>query len=306
MTTHFPYDPTGRRFTVQHGTTTAEISQVGGALRAFTVDGVDYVPRYPDHSPTPAAAGIVLVPWPNRVRDGAWTHEGVTRQLAITEPKTGNASHGLLRFVGYQPAVYSEHTVTLSADVYPQTGYPFYLATEVTYAVTDGALAVTHRILNLGDVTAPVALGAHPYFCIGGVPTGELTVQLDAATRFLLDDRQLPVDEVPVDDATDLRTPRTVGELDLDTAYGTVGRDGADTAHAILTAADGRSVDLWAGPGFDYLQVFTTDRFPGQHVAIAIEPMTAPPDAFNSGTGIRLLEPGEEWLLHWGVVARTP
>lgn len=306
MTTHIPYDPTGRRFTVEAGDTTVEVNQVGGALRAFSVDGVDFVPRYRDHLPTPAGAGIVMAPWTHRVRDGVWVHEGTTQRLAISEPKTGNASHGLLRFTGYQPVAYAKDSVTLGADVYPQTGYPFHLATEVTYTVAEGSLTVAHRVINLGAEHAPVAIGAHPYFCIGGADTAGLTLHLDAATRFTVDERLLPVAEEPVDEATDLRTPRRLGDLDLDTAYGTISRDDDDLVRATLTAPDGRSLAVWAGPGFDYVQVFTTDRFPGERLAVAIEPMTAPADAFNSGRGLRRLAPGEEWQLSWGTAARTP
>ena len=70
-----------------------------------------------------------------------------------------------------------------------------------------------------------------------------------------------------------------------------------------LTAPDGRSVSIWADDEFDYVQVFTTTRaFPGEagDVAIAVEPMTAPAEAFNSGRGLRWLDPGEEWQLTLG------
>ena len=35
--------------------------------------------------------------------------------------------------------------------------------------------------------------------------------------------------------------------------------------------------------------------------AVAIEPMTAPADALNSGVGLRRLNPGETWTLEWGI-----
>ncbi|MGJ8495980.1 hypothetical protein ACSFB1_12385, partial [Glaesserella parasuis] len=91
-------DPTGHRFRLQGPRSSAEIAQVGAALRALTVAGVDLVPRYADDLPTPAASGVVLVPWPNRIRDGKYTFQCTERQLAISEPAFGNASHGLLRF----------------------------------------------------------------------------------------------------------------------------------------------------------------------------------------------------------------
>lgn len=294
-------DPTGRRLRIASGTTRAEIAQVGAALRAFQVDGVDLVPRYADDVPTPAASGIVLVPWPNRVRDGRWSDGRETYQLAITEPKYHNASHGLLRFVAYEEGEATTDAVTLRAKVFPQTGYPFLLDTSVTYTVGENALEVRHEVTNSGRVAAPVALGTHPYFCIAGVATADLVVRSSGATRFVVDERMLPTAQVPVDGATDLRDGRRLDDVDLDTAYGDLVRDADGLVRTTLTAPDRRSVTVWQGEGFDYVQVFTTDRFPGQPLAVAIEPMTAPADALNSGDHLRLLAPGESWTLQWGV-----
>ena len=99
----------------------------------------------------------------------------------------------------------------------------------------------------------------------------------------------------------DLRDGRRIGDLSLDTAYGHLARDADGLVRTTLTAPDGRSLTLWQGDGFDYVQVFTTDRYPGQPVAVAVEPMTAPADALNSGQGFRWLAPGETWTLHWGI-----
>ena len=35
--------------------------------------------------------------------------------------------------------------------------------------------------------------------------------------------------------------------------------------------------------------------------AVAVEPMTAPANAFNTGAGLRWLEPGETWTVRWGI-----
>ncbi|MFT4214736.1 MAG: aldose 1-epimerase family protein [Microbacterium sp.] len=304
-------DPTGQQFALSStdGRVTATIAQVGAALRALTVDGVDLVPPYPAGIPTPSASGIVLVPWPNRVRDGRWMQRGVTRQLAVSEPTFGNASHGLLRYAPYAvdgirpPAT---DAVALAARIYPQTGYPFLLDTRVTYALEADGLAVTHEITNFGTEDAPVAVGTHPYLFIGGVPTADLTITASGSSRFVVDERKLPVAEEPVDAATDLRSGRRVGDLDLDTAFGSLRRDDDGRVRTTLTAPDGRAVTVWQGDGFDYVQIFTTDRYPGQDLAVAIEPMTAPADAFNSGTSLRWLTPGETWTLHWGIVLATP
>ncbi len=111
----------------------------------------------------------------------------------------------------------------------------------------------------------------------------------------------------------DVRTPRPGGELDLDTAFGGLtlaplpGEPDASVrgASAWLEAPDGRRLTLWQNADWGFVQVFTTQIFPkaGERVAaVAVEPMTAPPDALNSGQGLIWLEPGERWEGSWGLV----
>ena len=295
-------DPTGHRHVLRAPRAAAEITELGASLRALRVDDVDLVPRYPDGTPTPAASGIVLVPWPNRVRDGSWTQRGTQYQLAITEPKLGNASHGLLRFAPYRVVSSTVDAVALEADVFPQTGYPFHLRTRVTYTLGDDGIDVVHEVVNVGTADAPVALGAHPYLCLSDVPTADLALELDAQRWYPVDERSLPLgDPVPVDEAHDLRTPRRVGDLQLDTAYTDLRRAGDGRVRAVLHAPDGRRVELWGDEHISHLQVFTTDRYPGHDLAVAVEPMTAPADALNSGRDLRWLAPGDSWRVTWGI-----
>lgn len=293
--------PTGIPFSLRRGDVAAEITQVGASLRHLAVGGVDIVPPYPADEPTPMASGVVLVPWPNRIRDGVWQDGDVTRALAITEPKLRNASHGLLRFTAYDLVEQSESSLTLRGTIVPQTGYPYLVETTVTYALTDAGIEVTHTLTNHSATTAPVALGTHPYVTIGGVDPRELVLHIPAETYFETDDRMLPIGEQPVSGGTDLRAGRRLGDVELDTGFATLRRDPDGLARTTLTAPDGRTVTVWQGEGFDYVQAFTTDRYPGQPLVVAVEPMTAPAEAFNSGRGLRRLAPGETWELHWGI-----
>ena len=125
--------------------------------------------------------------------------------------------------------------------------------------VADG-LQVTHFVENLGAEAAPVAIGTHPYLKIGGVPTADLTLRLDAASHIEVDDRLLPTGEVPVDGTEwDFREGRRVGDVQLDDAFGELASEDGQVLHT-LTAPDGRSVSIWADDEFDYVQVFTTTR----------------------------------------------
>lgn len=302
------YAVTGEQFdlsleTSSGGVVSATVTQVAAGIRRLSVRGIDIVPPYDAGRKRPWGSGIVLLPWPNRIRDGRWPLDGETQQLAITEPARNNAIHGLLRFSPYSVAARTESTLRLEAKVFPQNGYPFLLDTAVTYRLVDAGIEVTHTITNRSDAAAPVAIGAHPFFTIGDVEPEELTVTVNVTTHFEVDDRQLPTAEVPVDDTEyDLRGGALLGDLTLDDGFGgPILRDGV-SEHSV-SAPDGRTVTVWGDENFAYWQVFTTEEYPGQSKAVAIEPMTAPTDAFNSGRGLKWLAPGETWEASWGVRA---
>ncbi|GAA2935954.1 aldose 1-epimerase family protein [Microbacterium luteolum] len=290
--------PTGTQVHLQSGDVTAQIAQVGASLRSLRVGGIDLVTPYPLDIPTPSCSGVVLTPWPNRVRDGLWNDEGTARQLAITEPKFTNASHGLLRFSAYE-IDQTDAAATLSATIFPQTGFPYLVETSVTYLLTDAGIEVIHVLTNRSADPAPVALGTHPFVTIGDVDPHELVLRIPAATAFETDERMLPTGTRPADAA--LRDGIRLGDASLDTGFTDLTRDGDGRVRTSLTAPDGRRVTLWQGEGFDFVQVYTATNYPGHDLAVAIEPMTAPADALNSGLGIRRLAPDESWTLRWGI-----
>ncbi|TFC53957.1 MULTISPECIES: aldose 1-epimerase family protein [unclassified Cryobacterium] len=295
------------------GPATATITEVAAGIREYALNGTDLVEGFAATSVPPLGAGTVLVPWPNRIRDAIWTQHGVRHLLAITEPARLNAIHGLLAVTAYRLVAQSDAEVTLAATVYPQAGYPYQLDTTVSYALAVDGLAVSHTIRNVGSESAPVALGTHPYLKIGDVPTGDLVLRLNATSHIDVDHRLNPIGVSPVDGtAFDLRAGARVDDLDLDDGFGgVIVRDGRGE-HS-LTAPDGRRVTLWGDENMAYVQAFTPRNFPvrtgtadggettelGQ--AVAIEPMTAPADAFNSGHGLRWLAPGEDWVVRWGI-----
>ena len=297
-------NPTGRQFELTLGGNRAVITQVAAAIRELTIGGVHVTEPYAADERAPFGDGTVLVPWPNRVRDGVWYLDGRPQQLDLTEPARLNALHGLLVDRPYEVVSQTADTVVLAATIFPTRGYPFELATTVAYTLVADGLTVTHGFHAIGDRATPVAVGTHPFFRVGDVPTDELTLTLNAGTRFETDARLNPTAETPVlGTPYDLRGGVRVAELELDDAFGEVAFDGDRAAHR-LTAPDGRWVELWQGPDFGFVQVFTTRIFPrGGELgrAIAVEPMTAPPDALNSGRGLRWLEPGERWELSWGI-----
>ena len=152
--------PTGEQFVLETSTASgdlrATITSVAAGIRTLTINDIDLVPPYGEDQSPPMGAGCVLVPWPNRIRDGIWTHEGVEHRLAITEPARNNAIHGLLRSTEYKPIARERDSVTLAATIYPQLGYPFLVGTAVHYELVADGLKVTHYVENLGVEAAPI------------------------------------------------------------------------------------------------------------------------------------------------------
>ncbi len=301
-----PISPTGRAVELRSGGARATIGTVAAVLRGLEVDGIELTEPLPDGHVPRFASGIVLSPWPNRVGGGRWSLDGEEFQLPITEPDRGNAIHGLLRFADYEILERTPDTVRLGAIIPPQTGWPAFLDTWVDYRLVPDGLVVRHGVVNLSADPAPYAVGAHPFLRVGATPVEALVLTVHADGWFESDERLLPIAERDVDGTGyDLRGGVRVGEVGgrLDTAFSRV-RHGADGEVARLEdSSTGRRLVLRQDAGWRYLQVFTPTAFPAAdgstRPAVAIEPMTAPPDALRSGEGLIWLEPGETWEGGW-------
>jgi aldose 1-epimerase len=292
----------GRQFRIRAGAHEATIVDVGAGLRSYTVGGADVTCSYPPEEMPPKCCGTTLVPWPNRIRGASYSFDGVAYQLAVTEPATGNAIHGLGRWARWTAVRRHADRVTLRLDVVPQNGYPFEIRASVTYRLHhhDG-LSVTFKARNRGTNPAPFGAGAHPYLSTRGHELDETVVHLPAREVLDLDAVQIPVDSHRVAKTSfDLRRGRRLRDVRLDDAFtDLITTDGR--GHAEVRGPDG-GARLWFDDAFGYLQVFTkADLTPGQH-GVAVEPMTCAPDAFNSGAGLVVLAPGAKWRGRWGII----
>ena len=295
---------TGQQFPIASGDAHATIVEVGAGLRRYKARGRDVTVPYDEGQVPPKGCGAVLVPWPNRIRGGRYRFDGTEQQLALTEPAKGNASHGLGRWVRWTPVRHEASAVTLALDVVPQPGWPFELHVEVTYSLdAAGHLTVSAAASNTGERRLPFGAGFHPYLDIAGASISRVAVKLDAAQRLITDDASIPIGRQAVSGTPyDLRRGRKLGELRLDDGYTQLAADGAGRSWVEVTAAR-RRTRLWADAAFPYLQVFTAELLTGGRGGVAIEPMTCPADAFNSGDGLIVLEPGASWRGSWGIEA---
>ncbi|WP_066518064.1 aldose 1-epimerase family protein [Curtobacterium ammoniigenes] len=307
--------PTGGQYHLRldgpDGGVEATITQVAAGIRSLRVGGVDLTEPFPAHQAPAGACGIVLMPWPNRVANAKWELDGADQQLDVTEPKSGNAIHGLLRFSPYQAVTQTADSLLQEATVFPQHGWPFVLETRVHHELQPDGLRVTHEVVNRSARRAPFAVGNHPYLRVGAVPIEDCVITLPAATAFTTDAQSIPTGTQPVDGTPlDLRGGVRVGDADLDTGYTDIAADAEGIRRAHLQSPDGDATELWMDDSFRFAQVFTSRIFPrydesgvpvGKRLALAVEPMTAPANALNSGTGLRWLEPDERWTGSWGI-----
>jgi aldose 1-epimerase len=285
----------------------AVVSRRAAALRALRVRGADIVEPTLAAPEPPGMAGAVLAPWPNRVEGARWFHNGRELQLAVTEPELGHANHGLLASTDFESAPDADpRRLRLRTRIDHAPGYPFTVEIEVAYQLLDDGVKVVVTTRNAGPEPAPVALGAHPYLRIGAIPSDQLTVLIDADVAHALDATHIPRRRFPVDGtAWDLRTGRSVRAAP---GHATFERSTpAGSLRHALVAPDGSMVELRADADFRFTQLWLAEHFDaddGPRLALAIEPMTAPPNALRTGIGLRMLEPGEVWRAGFSIELR--
>lgn len=279
----------GKLFTVRAGGYVATVSEIGGCLHSLEFDGRPLVVSFERDAVRPNHRGSVLAPWPNRVGDGAYTWEGESLQLALSEPDRGNAIHGLVSWLPFTLLDEGEDYVVVGARIWPQQGYPFVVDVEVTYALSEAGLRWTVRGTNAGDRAAPYGSSVHPYLVAGPGHVDDWTLQVPASRVLDVDpERLLPREVVDVPAPLDFRTARTVADTEIDHAY-----TGFSTGRVEVRAADGSGVAMESDAA--WFQVHTADRpEPDRNrIGMAVEPMTCPPDAFRTGVDLVTLAPGE-------------
>ncbi len=245
--------PSGDQFEIAAGGYRAVVTEGGGALRVLEHAGVALIDGFGEDEMSPGGRGQLLMPWPNRIRDGAYSFGGRDLQLALTEPSKHNASHGLVRWAAWSLEEHSAASVSLVLRVPAQTGYPWTLDLQVLYDLSADGLTVTQTATNMSSEPAPYASGAHPYLRVGPGPVDGLELTLPAATRSLVDDRLLPVGREDVEGTSyDFRVARPIRGTALDAAFTDLDRDADGVATTTLrdpsTGARGRAVGRPAPP----------------------------------------------------------
>ena len=298
----------GDQFEISAAGYRAVVTECGATLRVLEYAGRPLVHGFGEAEMSSAGRGQLLMPWPNRIRDGRYTVEGKHLQLGLTEPARGNASHGLVRWCAWTPEEHAASSVSLGYRLMAQSGYPWTVDLHVLYDLSADGLTVTQTATNLSDRPAPYASGAHPYLTVGDGPVDGWELTVPAGLRLIPDERQLPVGEEDVTSTRyDFRVARPIGDTRLDHAFGELTRDADGVATTtVRNPSTGRGAALWVDRKHPWLMVFSADAgWDPPRQALAVEQMTAPPDAFRSGRDLVMLAPageaGDELSVSWGI-----
>ncbi|MDK8626080.1 aldose 1-epimerase family protein [Corynebacterium appendicis] len=269
----------------------AVISTSSAAVRELTVDGHPLLRSFAQGTHPPQAANIILAPWPNRVADAAFTFRGRRHELAATEPARGHAIHGFTVRRIFDIVEHSPDAAVLRTVLGPEPGWPWPIELTVRYALTDSGLEAAMTAVNLADEPAPCALGVHTYLDAQGAPLDECTLHHTIAERQPVNERLIPAGA---------REPWPHGPIPMQsTVLDDAGYDPLHRPHlARLVDASGTGVELEATSSLPWTQLFTS---PQRH--LAVEPMTAPPNALNTGEDLTVLAPGGALEVGWSVRA---
>jgi aldose 1-epimerase len=299
--------PSGDQYEIEAGGYRAVITESGAALRCLSYGERPLIDGFADDEMSPGGRGQLLMPWPNRIRDGKYSFEGAELQLGLTEAVLRNANHGLVRWATWQLHWHSDDwsALTVRTRLHPQPGWNGILDLSVNYVLDPDGLSVSAHATNVGDTTAPFGFGAHPYVALGETPLAQVQLTIPAEREVLVDDQLIPTGTAPVRDELDFRSARALGATALDTAFTELTRSEASGAWEVVVGglATG-DVTVWGDESLDWVQVFTAkglDSGVDGVRGIAVEPMSCPANAFNSGDGLHVLEPGQSWSGEWGI-----
>lgn len=233
--------------------------------------------------------GCKLSPFVCRIRDGKYKYDGV--EFEFTEKfSEGSAIHGLLfdrpfKITGSFADDEQASVVLRYQYKGEDEGYPFHYACEIRYTLmARGVLQLQTSILNQDSIPIPLADGWHPYFALGGkVDNWKLCFRTKGLVEF--NESLLPTGRMLPYDHFDEET--LIGNLLLDQSFVSAAAPG-QVACTLTNPENGIRLQLFPDENYPFLQIF----IPPHRNSIALENLSAPPDAFNNHINLISLSPG--------------
>ncbi|GGB99797.1 aldose 1-epimerase [Dyadobacter sediminis] len=239
------------------------------------------------------SASELLFPFASRIPDGKYRFLGKDYELDKNEDGNLNAIHGLVRkkpFEIEEQIIEDQYAlIRLSFHLKELKGYPFELQFSVTYKLdAAGTFTLKYEAENKGTSPAPVMFGWHPYFLLGNESADAWKINIPSDEIVAFDYNSIPTGKEPF--TVDM--PTLLYKKAFDNCF--VIRSQNDSAVTQLIS-ENQDVTLNVRQGigadkFNFLVVYT----PPARDCVAIEPLTANVNAFNSGEGLNIVAPGNQ------------
>ncbi len=282
---------------VENGEYQAVLTSVAAGVLSLRHRGRNLIhPLNPGEFPS-GFQGQVLLPWAGRIADGVYRFRGVRYEAAINDHVNNAALHGLVYNQNWQVDRSGPTSVTFSTVVPAQEGYPFTLAATTTYELSaEAGLTVTITARNIGPDTAPYGVSSHPYPTCDGKLIDDCQVTIPAAKVTTMSENLEPLELVSTREiGLDFRESARIGSTRIDNAFSglpggkwTVELADPDTGLAVQVVSDTPWVQIYSG----------------EHIGrrgLAVEPITSPSNAFNTGVDLIELEAGESYTYSYSI-----
>lgn len=299
--------------TLSHGSNAITfVPQYGGHLLRLDMEVAGHPTNILDSYSTPEALAeqdfyksSFLLPFPNRLNQGRFTHAGQSYQFPINDHSTGNALHGFKAFYDMELAAITDLPLGgVQAELTSHydgsdAAYPFPFTLTVHYRLLGhNQFECAVFITNDHHSAIPLGFGWHPYFTLGTPAVDDLQLQLPLAHRVEIDQRMLPNgDTTPIEG---FHTPQSLAGQHFDNAFALPIEADAPAwidIHLIAPTLGTRLTFWQETTAFPYFQLF----IPPRRQSIAIEPMTCNIDALNQELPRVQLAPGATRAGRFGV-----
>ncbi len=283
------------------GTSAAILPAFGATLNAFSItrqDGIhNVIDGYTDaesfiHDVTGQGfKSCKLSPFACRLKNGAYHFGQENYKIQQGFYLNRHALHGLLYnapFIVLQQEANAEKAMLRLLHQHKGTdaGFPFVYDCVVTYTLEHNhQLTLQTTVTNHSGKLMPIQDGWHPYFTLGGA-INDCQLEFQSKELVLFDGELLPTGELK--HFEDFGSLTLLGKTEFDHCF-TVNFAECQPLCVLRNPQTHIQVEIYPDTSYPYLQVYTP---PHRH-SIAIENLSAAPDAFNNAMGLKVLPPGE-------------
>ncbi len=279
-------------------TTVEIIPSCGAILHAFTIvhnntfiniiDSYKTIDQFEKNEVTKGFKACKLSPFACRLKNATYNFGNTAykiQKFLLDE----SAIHGLLYDAPF--TVISEQATNEMASVVllfkylgTDKGYPFKYDCTITYQLkNDHSLTINTEITNRDTVLIPMQDGWHPYFKLGE-NIDQLKLEFQSTEKHLFDECMIPTGERITDQ--EYGSLKEIGTKIFDDCF-TVNFAECQPMAVLRDDSQKIQIEFYPEKTYPYLQIYT----PPDRKSIAIENLSALPNAFNNGIGLITLLP---------------